>query len=179
MSRVGKQPITVPSGAKVEFKDGMMFAEGPKGKVSLKVLPDLDVKLDDGVISVDRKGDSPAERSMHGLMRALLANAVEGVTSGFSKKLEVIGVGYKAEVQGKSIQFALGFSHPVIYNVPEGISIEVDKQNRITVSGADRQQVGQVAAEIRGLKPPEPYKGKGIRYSDEIVRRKAGKAVVK
>ena len=178
MSRIGKEPITVPDGIKVSLGGRVFTAEGPKGKVSEKFVPRVEVAIDDGVIRVTRHGDSGTDRAMHGLMRALLANAVKGVAEGFSKTLEINGVGYKAEVQGKKVVFALGYSHPVHYAIPDGISIEIDKNNRVTVSGADRQQVGQVSAEIRSLRKPEPYKGKGIKYSDEIIRRKVGKAGV-
>lgn len=176
MSRIGKQPIPVPDGVKVSFDRGVFTAEGPKGKVSQQLAGRLDVEIEDGEVRVTRRGDAAGERAMHGLMRALLANAVTGVSEGFSKELEINGVGYRAEVQGKSVRFALGYSHPIDYPIPDGISIEVDKSTRVKVSGADRQQVGQVAAEIRALRKPEPYKGKGIRYADEVIRRKVGKA---
>ena len=176
MSRIGKEPITVPDGVKVSLDGGVFVAEGPKGKVSEKVVNRVEVGIDDGVIKVTRRGDAGPDRALHGLMRALLANAVQGVSEGFSKVLEINGVGYRAEVQGNKIEFALGYSHPVIYDIPEGIGVEIDKSNRITVSGADRQRVGQVAAEIRSLRKPEPYKGKGIKYADEVIRRKVGKA---
>ncbi len=179
MSRVGREPITVPDGVKVSIGDGLFVAEGPKGKVSERLLDGIPVEIEDGVVRVSREGDSGELRSRHGLMRALLANAVQGVAEGFTKQLEIHGVGYRAEVKGREIHFALGFSHPVIYAIPEGIEVEIDKQNRITVSGANRQQVGQVAAEIRALRKPEPYKGKGIRYADETIRRKVGKAGAK
>jgi large subunit ribosomal protein L6 len=178
MSRIGKEPITVPDGVKVSLGGGVFVAEGPKGKVSEKIIPRVEVAVDDGVIRVTRHGDAGPDRAMHGLMRALLANAVSGVSEGFSKVLEINGVGYKAEVQGSNVKLALGYSHPVIYAIPDGISIEIDKNNSITISGANRQQVGQVAAEIRSLRKPEPYKGKGIKYADEVIRRKVGKAGV-
>lgn len=176
MSRVGRMPITVPAGVKVSIADGVFVADGPRGKVSERLIDGIPVKIEDGVVRVSRNGESGELRSRHGLVRSLLANAVNGAAEGFSKKLEIHGVGYRAEVKGREIHFALGFSHPVIYTIPEGIEVEIDKQNRITVSGAKRQQVGQVAAEIRALRKPEPYKGKGIRYADEEVRRKVGKA---
>jgi large subunit ribosomal protein L6 len=133
--------------------------------------------VQDGVINITRPGDSGPDRSRHGLLRALLANAVQGAAGGFTKQLDIVGVGYRAEVKGSIVQFALGYSHPVIYDIPEGISINLDaKANRLTVTGADRQKVGQVAAEIRGLRKPDPYKGKGIKYTNEILRRKVGKA---
>ena len=176
MSRIGREPISVPSGTQVDIKDGALSAKGPKGSLNQKILDGMSVSLNDGVLTVSRSNDSAPQRSIHGLQRALIANAVQGVTTGFTKQLEVIGVGYRAEVQGKEVHFALGFSHPVIFRIPEGISVEIDKQNRITISGCDRQKVGQVAAEIRGLRRPDPYKGKGIKYTDEVIRRKVGKA---
>lgn len=179
MSRVGRQPITVPSGTKVELRDGNFVAEGPKGKVSQSVFEGFPVEIDGSEVRVSRPGDEGPHRARHGLLRSLLANAVEGVSNGFHKKLEIVGVGYRAEVKDREVHFALGYSHPVIYSIPPGIDVEIDKQNRVTVTGADRQQVGQVAAEIRRLRRPDPYKGKGIRYADEVIRRKVGKAGAK
>jgi len=179
MSRIGKMPIQVPAGTKVQVKDGTFLAEGPKGKVEQPVFPGYPVEVKDNVVTIARSGDSGPERSKHGLLRALLANAVQGVTSGFSKELDIVGVGYRAEVKGPQVQFALGYSHPVLFDIPAGIKVEIDRTNKITVSGADRQQVGQVAAEIRGLRRPDPYKGKGIKYTKEILRRKVGKAGAK
>jgi large subunit ribosomal protein L6 len=178
MSRIGKMPIAVPKGTRVEMKDGQFIAEGPKGKVQQSLFEGFPVAVDGaGVITIARSGDSGPERSKHGLLRALLANAVLGVSTGFSKQLDIVGVGYRAEVKGSHVQFALGYSHPVIFDIPPGIKIEIEaKINRVTVSGADRQQVGQVAAEIRRLRKPDPYKGKGIKYTNEILRRKVGKA---
>ncbi len=176
MSRVGKNPIEVPSGTKVSLDDGIFTAEGPKGKVSERMLDGIAVSIDDGTITVTRSGDSGDLRSKHGLIRALLANAVHGVSQGFEKVLEINGVGYKAELQGRAIHFALGYSHPIVFDLPDGIDAEVDKNNKISVRGANRQQVGQVAAEIRSLRKPDPYKAKGIKYADEIIRRKVGKA---
>ncbi len=176
MSRVGREPIPIPKGIKVKVEDGLFVAEGPKGKVSERILDLTQVEVGDAEVKVTRAGNSRNERACHGLMRALLANAVSGVHEGFTKVLEINGVGYRAEVQGKAINFALGFSHPIVFPIPEGIEIEVDKTNTITVRGAQKQQVGQVAAEIRALRKPEPYKGKGIKYADEVIRRKVGKA---
>jgi large subunit ribosomal protein L6 len=177
MSRIGRMPIPIPNGTKVEVQEGLFVAEGPKGRVEQALLPGFPVEVQDGVINVTRPGDSGPERSRHGLLRALLANAVQGAASGFVKQLDIVGVGYRAEVKGNIVQFALGYSHPVIYDIPEGIKIDLDaKANRLTVSGADRQKVGQVAAEIRGLRKPDPYKGKGIKYTNEVLRRKVGKA---
>jgi large subunit ribosomal protein L6 len=180
MSRVGKQPIPIPDGVKVSLEDGNFVAEGPKGRVSEILLEGVPVELGDAEIKVTRENESGDIRSKHGLMRALIANAVQGVSEGFSKTLEIHGVGYRAQLQGRQIQLALGFSHPVNFALPEGIDADVDeKAGKITIRGANRQQVGQVAADIRSLRKPEPYKGKGIRYSDEVVRRKVGKAGAK
>jgi len=176
MSRIGKMPIQVPNGTNVEIKDGVFTAQGPKGKVAQPLFDGFPIQVDGNTVTISRPGDSGPERAKHGLLRALLANAVQGVTAGFSKQLDIVGVGYRAEVKGTFVQFALGYSHPVIYNIPEAIKIEIDKSNRITISGADRQQVGQVAAEIRSLRRPDPYKGKGIKYTKEVLRLKAGKA---
>ena len=179
MSRIGLQPITIPKGTKVKIDGDRVIAEGPKGKVSQVVFAECPVKIEDGTIKVSRIDDSGPIRAKHGLSRALLANAVNGATEGFKKQLEVVGVGYRGDVKGNEIHFALGYSHPVIFPIPKGIEVEIDKKNVITVEGADRQQVGQVAAEIRRLRPPDPYKAKGIRYSDEVIRRKVGKAGAK
>lgn len=179
MSRIGKQPITVPSGTKVELQNGSFVAEGPKGKVVQTVFEGFPVDIDGDTITVDRPGESGPDRAKHGLLRSLLANAVQGVSTGFTKSLDIVGVGYRAEVRGREIHFALGYSHPVVFSIPDGIEVAIDKANRMTVTGADRQQVGQVAAEIRRLRRPDPYKGKGIKYSDEILRRKVGKSGAK
>ena len=176
MSRVGKNPIPLPAGIKVELKDGVFSADGPKGKVSENILKSVDVEIADGEVRVSRRSDDREDRAQHGLMRALLANAVNGAATGFSRELEINGVGYKAEVKGKEVHFALGYSHPIVFSIPQGIEIEIDKNNKISVRGANKQQVGQVAAEIRAFRKPEPYKGKGIKYVDEIIRRKVGKA---
>ena len=177
MSRVGKQPVPIPDGVKVVLEDDRFVAEGPKGRVEETLLKGLQVEVEEGVLTVSRTAESGDLRAKHGLMRALLANAVHGVSQGFSKVLEIHGVGYRASLKGREINLSLGYSHPIVFPVPDGIDVQVDeKAGRITVQGANRQQVGQVAANIRGLKKPEPYKGKGIRYSDEFVRRKVGKA---
>ena len=169
---------TLEDGTKVSIQDGVFTAEGPVGKVSEKLLDGIPVEIADGTVNVTRDGDTSELRSLHGLMRALLANAVNGVTQGFVKQLEINGVGYKAEVQGREIHFALGYSHPIIYKIADGVEVEIDKANKITVKGANRQVVGQVAAEIRSLRKPDPYKGKGIKYVDEVLRRKVGKSGV-
>jgi large subunit ribosomal protein L6 len=180
MSRIGRNPIEVPKGTDVKLEDGLFTAKGPQGSVSQAVFEGYPVEIDDGVITVARPGESGPERSLHGLLRSLLAIAGEGVSNGFKKELDIIGVGYRAEVKDREVHFSLGYSHPVIYPMPEGIDITHDpKANRITVTGADKQQVGQVAAEIRRLRKPDPYKGKGIKYIDEVIRRKVGKTGAK
>jgi large subunit ribosomal protein L6 len=176
MSRIGKQPIPVPKGAKVALDGRVFTASGPKGKVAQEIVAGIDVKIEDGTVTVHRSGDSGAARAKHGLMRALLANAVAGVSQGWSRELEIQGVGFRAESKGSEVHLALGYSHPVVYRVPDGVKVEVDRNTRIVVSGADRQQVGQVAAEIRKLRKPDVYKGKGIRYKDERLKLKIGKA---
>lgn len=180
MSRVGKKPVSIPDGVKVAIADGSFVAEGPKGRVSEPLLDGVPVEIGEGEVRVSRHGDSGELRARHGLMRALVANAVEGVSTGFTKRLELHGVGYRAQLRGREIHLSLGYSHPVVFPVPDGIDVEVDERaGRISVRGADRQLVGQVAADIRDLRRPEPYKGKGIRYSGEQVRRKVGKAGAK
>lgn len=179
MSRIGKKPIPVPAGVKVQVSGTTFTAEGPKGKVSETLLNGISVVIDNGEVQVARDSDQRQARARHGLSRALLANAVQGVAEGFTKTLDVIGVGYRGEVKGQELHLALGYSHPVVYGIPKGIDVEVERNTRITVRGASRQQVGQVAAEIRRLRPPDPYKGKGIRYSDEKLRLKVGKAGAK
>lgn len=176
MSRVGKQPIVVPKGVKVQINGDLFVAEGPKGKVSQQLIPGIPVTIDGGQIQVTRESEEGPIRAKHGLTRALLQNAITGAAEGFTKVLEIVGVGYKAEVKGRDVQLALGYSHPVIFPIPAGIDIEVEKNVKLTVRGANRQQVGQVSAELRSLRPPDPYKAKGIRYSNEVIRRKEGKA---
>lgn len=177
MSRIGRKIIPIPKGTKVDVRDGIFTAEGPKGKVSQAIFPGYPVKMDDGSVTVERPGESGPERAKHGLLRALLANAVEGASAGFVKNLEIVGVGYRAELKGSQVQFALGYSHPVMFNIPEGIKIDLDaKAGKLAISGADRQKVGQVAAEIRSLRKPDPYKGKGVKFANEVLRRKVGKA---
>jgi large subunit ribosomal protein L6 len=174
MSRIGKLPIQIPSGVTITVDSGDVTVKGPKGELKQFITPDVTVNVEDGVLTVVRKDDSKTARSQHGLMRALINNMVTGVTSGFEKKLEVNGVGFRVAGGGQNLEMSLGFSHPVKYTAPEGINISVNKME-ITVAGHDKQQVGQVAAEIRALKKPEPYKGKGIKYADEVIIRKAGK----
>jgi len=176
MSRVGRKAIAVPVGVKVSISESAIEVQGPKGKLTTPVPPGISFALDGGQLVCMRTGDERQQRAFHGMARALAQNAVRGVTQGFSKDLDIVGVGYRAQVEGSKVIFALGFSHPVEYPIPEGIKISVDKQTRVTVSGIDRQKVGQVAAEIRGLRRPDPYKQKGIRYVGEVLKKKAGKA---
>ncbi len=175
MSRIGKRPIPIPEGVEVKVEGAKVEVKGPKGTLSHEVPPEIQVEVSDGQIWVRRRDDSRRAKSLHGLNRTLIANMVEGVTKGFEKRLEIVGIGYRAALEGKALKLTLGFSHPVIYPIPEGIEIVVDNPTSIVVRGIDKQRVGQVAAEIRALKKPEPYKGKGIRYAGEEVRRKAGK----
>jgi large subunit ribosomal protein L6 len=179
MSRVGRLPIRIPSGVKITVADGQVSVEGKRGKLSEAVATNVQVRVADGVLTVSRVDDSKQSKAMHGLYRRLIQNMVTGVTEGFSKVLLVNGVGYRAELKGKQLLLNLGFSNPIEYALPEGISVAVEANNRIIVSSSDRQMLGQVCAEIRSLRPPEPYKGKGIRYEKEFVRRKVGKTGVK
>ena len=179
MSRVGKLPISIPDGVNVDIKGKHVTVKGPKGTLERDVEPSIEVKLEDNQIVVARPSDKPEHRAKHGLTRALLNNMVSGVKEGFQKTLEIQGVGYRASMQGKNLNLALGFSHPVTVEPPDGIDFAVDGTNVIKVSGIDKQQVGQIAANIRNWRPPEPYKGKGIRYQGEHVRRKVGKAGAK
>jgi large subunit ribosomal protein L6 len=177
MSRVGKKPVIIPSGVKVEKKDLTLTVTGPKGTLVLPLHPKVKIEITEKEVTVDVAGkENKREKALWGLFRALIQNLMDGVTKGFEKKLEVIGVGFKVAMQGTKIVMALGFSHPVEVEIPKGITVTVDK-NTISITGADKQQVGQFAAEIRELKKPEPYKGKGIKYIDEVVIRKAGKVV--
>jgi large subunit ribosomal protein L6 len=176
MSRVGRKPITLPAGVKVKLSETEVEVQGPKGKLNTPVPPGITFSIDGGELLCQRSSDGRQQRAWHGLARALANNAVKGVTVGFSRDLDIVGVGYRAQVEGKKVVFSLGYSHPVEYPIPAGIEIKIDKQTRVTVSGIDRQQVGQVAAEIRRLRRPDPYKQKGIRYVGEILKKKAGKA---
>ena len=178
MSRIGKLPITVPNGVTVTLGD-TITVKGPKGQLERSVVAGVTVHHADGVVTVERETDHRVHRANHGLMRALLNNMVVGVTKGFEKKLEIIGVGYKAENKGSNVLFNLGYSHPIEYTPPKGVSVAVEKNNKITVSGIDKEAVGQTAAVIRGFRPPDSYKGKGVRYADEVIRLKAGKAAKK
>jgi large subunit ribosomal protein L6 len=177
MSRIGKLPIAVPAGVSIDLGDGAVTVKGPKGQLNQHILKDVvDVVVADGVLSVARKNDGKSGRSAHGLTRTLINNMIEGVTKGFRKSLELQGVGYRVAKAGNDLNFSLGYSHPVVYKAPEGISFAVEGTTKVHVDGIDKQRVGQVAAEIRGLRPPEPYKGKGVRYDGEVVRKKVGKA---
>lgn len=177
MSRIGKKPVALPSNVKAEIQGQKVFVEGPKGKLNLNVHPRVEVKLESNHIVVQRATNQPFDRALHGLMRSLIHNMVKGVTDGYSKDLEIDGVGFRAQVKGKTLSLALGFSHPREYLIPEGIKIEVPKPERLTVHGIDKYLVGQVAADIRKFYEPEPYKGKGIHYAGEVIRRKQGKTV--
>jgi large subunit ribosomal protein L6 len=176
MSRIGKEPIEIPDGVTVSIEDGRVTVEGPKGTLHQDVSPEMRVAIEDGEVRVERPSDDRDHRSLHGLTRSLIANMVEGVTKGFEKRLEIVGVGYRAALQGQTLEVQVGYSHPVHFETPEGIEFEVPAPNRIVIRGIDKQQVGQVAANIRKVRTPEPYKGKGIRYEGEYVRKKAGKA---
>jgi large subunit ribosomal protein L6 len=179
MSRVGRQPVEVTGGAKVDLSPSVAVVRGPKGNIEVSIPRGISCRLEDSRLVVERADDAKPRRSLHGLIRSLLANAVDGVTKGFTRELEIQGIGYRAQVQGKKVTFHLGFSHPVDFPIPEGITVAVEKNTKILVSGADKQQVGQVAADIRRLKKPDVYKGKGIRYVGEHVRKKVGKTGAK
>ncbi len=181
MSRIGNQPITIPEGVEVTIASNQLKAKGSKGELEYTLLPAVAIKQEGNQLIVSRINNTKESKSVHGLTRALINNMVIGVSKGFEKRLEIIGVGYRAQSNGKKITLNLGYSHPIEYEALEGVKIEMDKENKnvIIVSGIDKQKVGEVAANIRGFRKPEPYKGKGIRYSDEYVRRKAGKAAAK
>ena len=176
MSRIGRMPIDVPSGVTVTIDGQDVAVKGPKGELSLTVANPIEVALEEGQVLVSRPDDERASRSLHGLTRTLIANQIIGVTEGYTKSLEVVGTGYRVQSKGSGVEFALGFSHSITVEPPAGISFEVEGNNKLTVKGIDKQAVGEVAANIRKLRKPEPYKGKGVRYSGEVVRRKAGKS---
>ncbi len=176
MSRIGNKPVQIPAGVEVTVNGNHIAVKGPKGTLEMDFYEKLTINIEDNELTVSRPDDERDSRARHGLTRALIANMVEGVTNGFEKKLELAGVGYRVQQKGKGLEFSLGFSHPVIVEAPEGITFEVPDNTHVNVKGIDKQQVGQVAAEIRGHKPPEPYKGKGIHYVGEHIRRKLGKA---
>ncbi|MEZ5317240.1 MAG: 50S ribosomal protein L6 [Vicinamibacterales bacterium] len=175
MSRIGKKPIQVPKGVTVTVQPDAVQVKGPKGTLTQKVPPGVSFALDGAELTAQLASADPEFRKFHGLARTLVANAVTGVTQGFKKELDIVGVGYRAEVKGKQVVFALGYSHPIVFDVPTGIDIAVDKQTHVTVTGIDRQLVGQVAANIRGLRRPDPYKQKGVRYTGEVLKKKVGK----
>jgi large subunit ribosomal protein L6 len=175
MSRIGKKPIPIPAGVKVRVDVGSVSAEGPKGKLSQPVPSGLSAALEANILTISRATDDRRARALHGLTRALVANMVSGVKDGFERKLDIVGIGYRAQMQGKAIQLALGYSHPVIFPLPDGITAEIDRQTAITLRGADKALLGETAAKLRALRKPDPYKGKGIKYSDEVIRRKVGK----
>ncbi len=179
MSRIGNKPITIPAGVTLTIDGAKVTVKGPKGELAREVSSAMNLKLEDGILTVARPSDQKNHKSLHGLTRTLIANMVIGVTDGYSKNLEIEGVGYRAAKAGNAINLTLGFSHPVVVDAPEGINIEVPQPNRIVVSGIDKEQVGAIAAQIRFYRPPEPYKGKGIRYEGERVVRKVGKAGAK
>ncbi|GMQ92623.1 MAG: 50S ribosomal protein L6 [Acidimicrobiia bacterium] len=178
MSRIGNSPISLPAGVEVKVNANDVVVKGPKGSLTQAISATIAVAVDDGILTVARENDERENRALHGLTRALINNMVIGVTDGYTKELTAVGVGYRAALKGNTLELLVGFSHPVSIDAPEGITFEVPEPTKIIVSGIDKQKVGQVAADIRAVRPPEPYKGKGIRYSDEYVRRKAGKAGV-
>ena len=178
MSRIGNSPIPLPDGVSLSQQGDVVEVKGPKGTLSERLPSEITVDQGDGTVSLKRPNDTKRIRALHGLSRALLNNMVTGVSTGFTKELEIIGVGYRAEMAGKKLKLLLGFSHPVEMDVPEGLKVAVDETTKIKIEGADKKLVGQFASEVRGLRPPEPYKGKGVRYVDEHVRRKVGKAAV-
>ena len=176
MSRIGRMPVLVPAGVDVTISGRDVTVKGPKGSLRLEVTAPIEVSQSDGVITVTRPSDEGEVRALHGLSRSLIANMVTGVTAGYAKTMEIVGVGYRVQAKGADLEFALGFSHPVLVSPPDGISFRVESPTRFVVEGIDKQQVGEVAANIRKLRKPDPYKGKGVRYSGEQIRRKAGKA---
>ncbi len=178
MSRIGKKPIPVPKGVQVTLQDGQVEVKGPKGQLSQALPPGVTVVLEDGQI-VTSVGEAREQRKFHGLGRTLVANAVQGVSEGFKRELDIVGVGYRAEVKGRDVHFALGYSHPVVFPLPQGIDVAIEKQTHVTVTGIDKQLVGQVAANMRSLRKPDPYKQKGVRYTGEVLKKKAGKAGAK
>jgi large subunit ribosomal protein L6 len=177
MSRIGKQPITIPDKVKVNVKGSKVFVEGPKGKLDMDIPRRTSLKIEGSNITVARDGDDSEAKALHGLSRSLVHNMVKGVSEGYVKKLEINGVGFKAAVQGKVVNMSLGYSHPINYDIPEQIKVTVEENTKITIEGPNKQVVGQVAAELRSYYPPEPYKGKGVKYSDERIERKEGKTV--
>ncbi len=179
MSRIGRKPITLPKGVEVKIDDNIVIVKGPRGELTQRIPADISLDISDDEILVTRPSDAKKHRAYHGLSRALVANMVEGVTNGFERKLELVGVGYRAQMQGSKLMLTVGYSHPILIDAPEGIEFEVPAVTRITVKGIDKQLVGNTAAHIRAIRKPEPYKGKGIKYENEVIRRKAGKSGIK
>ena len=179
MSRIGRKPIEIPAGVEVSVADSVVTVKGPKGTLTQKISPIITVKVEGNTVLVERPNDEAQSRSLHGLSRTLISNMVEGVSKGYQKTLEINGIGYRAQKQGKQVVLTLGYSHQVFVDEIPGITIDVPEPNKLVISGADKQLVGQFASEVRGKRPPEPYKGKGIKYSDEVIRRKEGKAGAK
>lgn len=175
MSRIGKKPIVLPQGVTLELKDGAVSVKGPKGALSRPLLEGIALEITDNAVTLTRASDDKRTRSYHGLMRTLVANMVDGVSKGFEKKLEIVGIGYRSELHGNKLVFFLGYSHPIDFQLPQGISAEVEKQTLVTIKGIDKELVGQISAKIRGLRKPDPYKGKGVKYATEKIRKKAGK----
>jgi large subunit ribosomal protein L6 len=175
LSRIGKLPIKIPDNVEINLNNNFISCKGPKGELTRQLHQEMTIEVKDSEIAVTRPTDNKGHRSLHGLTRSLIANMIEGVSSGFTRKLEIVGVGYKAELNGKNLVLALGYSHPIVMNFPETINVSVPTPNEIIVEGADKELVGMIASKIRGFRKPEPYKGKGVRYSGEYVRRKAGK----
>ena len=179
MSRIGKKPIAIPKGVQVSVQGQQVEVKGPKGHLTMTAHDLCSVQVTDGSVVVSRGGDHRTAKALHGLTRALVANMIRGVTEGFERRLEIVGIGYRTQLAGRNLTFSLGYSHPIVFPLPEGVNAEVDKQTLITLRGIDKYVVGQTAAQIRSLRPPDSYKGKGIRYSDETVRKKVGKAGAK
>ncbi len=175
MSRIGKKPVMIPNGVTVKVEPGGLRVSAGKAEIRTPLPDGISAKIEGAEVVLTRDQDTQSKRALHGLARALLANGVHGVTTGFTRELDIVGIGYRAQVTGNKLSLNLGFSHPVEYTIPEGIEIRVDKQTHLVIKGVDRQQVGQVAANLRGFRPPEPYKGKGVKYTEEVIRRKAGK----
>ena len=175
MPGIGRWPVPIPDKVAISEQDGIVTAEGPKGKLDLKIDPLMSISIADGQVAITRKDDSRQAKSLHGLTRKLIANMMQGVSSGFSRVLEINGVGYRAEGSGDTITFALGFSHPIIFQLPEGVTASIERQTQVTLESIDKQLLGEVAAAMRRLRPPDPYKAKGIKYAEEHIRRKAGK----
>ncbi len=179
MSRVGKKPIPIAKGVKIEKSNGTVKVKGPKGELAVDLKPDISVDISEQEVVLNRPSDSRQHKSMHGLYRALIANMIKGVTEGYQKKLEIVGIGYRAEMKGNRLLLQIGYSHPVLFSLPPEISVEIPQPTQIVISGIDKQLVGQVAAKIRAMRPAEPYKGKGVKYEGEYIRRKAGKTAAK